>query len=41
MTVSIFLGFHHEAEVVLLIGRPVALGTSPGWDAIEAVGRAS
>lgn len=29
--------FHHELELVLLLGRDVALGERPGWDAIEAV----
>lgn len=30
--------FHHEAEVVLLIGRHVAHGRDAGWDDVEAVG---
>lgn len=30
--------FHHEAEVVLLIGQVVGLGESPGWAAVEALG---
>ncbi len=30
--------FHHEAEVVLLIGKPVALNESPGWSAVRALG---
>ncbi|MCB9684441.1 MAG: fumarylacetoacetate hydrolase family protein [Alphaproteobacteria bacterium] len=29
--------FHHELEVVLLIGRPVQLGEDPGWEAVEGV----
>ncbi len=30
--------FHHEAEVVLLIGKDVALGEAPGWAAVRALG---
>ena len=30
--------FHHEAEVVLLIGRDLALGAAPSWDDVAAVG---
>lgn len=30
--------FHHEAELVLLIGKPVALGEEPGWAAVRALG---
>jgi 2-keto-4-pentenoate hydratase/2-oxohepta-3-ene-1,7-dioic acid hydratase in catechol pathway len=29
--------FHHEVEVVLLLGRPVPLGATPGWEAVRAV----
>lgn len=29
--------FHHELEVVLLIGERVGLGEDPGWEAVEAV----
>jgi 2-keto-4-pentenoate hydratase/2-oxohepta-3-ene-1,7-dioic acid hydratase in catechol pathway len=29
--------FHHEVEVVLLIGRAVPLGATPGWEAVRAV----
>jgi 2-keto-4-pentenoate hydratase/2-oxohepta-3-ene-1,7-dioic acid hydratase in catechol pathway len=29
--------FHHEVELVLLIGREVPLGSRPGWGAVEAV----
>lgn len=30
--------FHHEAEVVLLVGRDVGAGQRAGWDDVEAVG---
>lgn len=30
--------FDHECELVLLVGRAVALGEEPGWEAVEAVG---
>ncbi len=30
--------FHHEAEVVLLIGEAVALNADPGWSAVRALG---
>lgn len=30
--------FDHECELVLLIGREVALGSEAGWEAVEAVG---
>lgn len=30
--------FHHEAEVVLLVGRDVARGKTATWDDVEAVG---
>jgi 2-keto-4-pentenoate hydratase/2-oxohepta-3-ene-1,7-dioic acid hydratase in catechol pathway len=29
--------FHHEVELVLLVGREVGLGERAGWDAVEAV----
>lgn len=29
--------FHFEAELVLLIGRPLALGDAPGWSAVRGV----
>jgi acylpyruvate hydrolase len=29
--------FHHEAELVLLIGRELALGDSPGWSAVRGL----
>lgn len=29
--------FHHEVEVVLLVGAPVELGADPGWEAVEGV----
>jgi 2-keto-4-pentenoate hydratase/2-oxohepta-3-ene-1,7-dioic acid hydratase in catechol pathway len=29
--------FHHEAEIVLVIGRAVALGDEPGWDAVAGL----
>ena len=30
--------FHHEAELVLLIGKPVPRGRSAGWDAVQGLG---
>ena len=30
--------FHHEAELVLLVGRDVPLGGRAGWEAVRAVG---
>ena len=30
--------FHHEAELVLLLGREVPLGATVGWDAVAALG---
>jgi 2-keto-4-pentenoate hydratase/2-oxohepta-3-ene-1,7-dioic acid hydratase in catechol pathway len=30
--------FHHEAELVLLIGLPVELGAKPGWPCVRALG---
>ncbi len=29
--------FHHELELVLLLGRDVGLGEHPGWGAVEAL----
>lgn len=29
--------FHHEVELVLLVGAAVPLGASPGWEAVRAV----
>ena len=29
--------FHHEVEVVLVLGRPVPLGAAAGWDAVRGV----
>ncbi|MCB9695043.1 MAG: fumarylacetoacetate hydrolase family protein [Alphaproteobacteria bacterium] len=29
--------FHHEAEVVVVVGEPVPLGAKVGWDVVEGV----
>lgn len=29
--------FHHEAELVLRVGRAVALGATPGWEVVDEV----
>lgn len=29
--------FHHEAEVVVVVGQPVSLGATVGWEAVEGI----